>query len=144
MGKIDDLEIEHELSKMFPENINWRDLADRVCLDYLKDNWKHLIALGFTIRLSPNALSVQHNGSGFDAEVNLSDSDDFGERKELFKKMKSHMGSLIDKMFGPVIIPSQRVLEPYKYCSAVIEICQNLREKARRIQNHSQPSQFFH
>lgn len=134
MIKDEENEVKLEIMKLLPDRVEWDDLSEHLSLAHLYLNWHALSALGFELSLSPNALWVQHNGSGFCTAIQLSEQDDMGERRALYIKLRSRLGTFCDKIFGAIFLPSDKVMGPYKCLGAVIAVCQEIREMGRKME----------
>ncbi|MFU8856349.1 MAG: hypothetical protein ACNA8S_05010 [Deferrisomatales bacterium] len=94
--------------------------------------WRALRDQGFDIEVRRNSVRVRHAGQGFERVIQLSGEDDLGEKRELFRALRSAFGGLVERWLPHVVQPSPTVTWPYLNLKQVIEICQGVRALRRR------------
>jgi hypothetical protein len=119
------------LGPVLPEGQDPRDALDDDTAHRLRANWEQLEEMGFDLELRRDSLRVQHRTRRFETVIQLSHENDLGERRALYRELRSAFGRITDRLFSWVLQPSRSVVVPYEGLKEVISICQSLRKGLR-------------
>jgi hypothetical protein len=90
-------------------------------------HWESLEQQGFQTALRRDFVEIRHPQRGFEAVVQLSDADDLGERREVFRALRTAFGTLTERWLPWLVQSSPTVTRAYQDIREIVEICQALR-----------------
>jgi len=97
--------------------------------DRLVCHWHSLQERGFALTPHRDSLEIRHPQRAFEAVVQLTDSDDLGERRELFRTLRAAFGGWAERWFPGLVQSSPAVADAYQDIKEVVEVCQTLRRR---------------
>jgi hypothetical protein len=124
-------DIRARLTPVLPEGQLAQKALDDEAARRLHSHWERLAAMGFDLELRRDSLRVQHRNRRFETVIHLSHEKDLGERRALFRALKSAFGRVTDRLFSWAFQPSSAVAAPYESLREVISICQSVRRRFR-------------
>lgn len=93
----------------------------------LAARWTSLRERGFEITPRRDSLEIRHARRAFETVVHLSDPDDLGERRQVFRALRSAFGTWAERWLPWLVQPSPSIAGTYRDIKEIVEICQSLR-----------------
>ena len=120
------------LRPLLPPGVDPLDVVPAPVLQELRTQLTRLRDLGFRVEAGRSQVRIRNPAQGFVTVVHLSQADDLGERRDLFRRLRARFGTFWDRHLPWLFAASPRVAEPYQSLRVLIERCQEVRESSRR------------
>ncbi len=91
--------------------------------------YQKLEQLGFRLEPGRALLRIRNEGAGFAFVAHLSHPDDLGERRALFRALRSRFGTRRERWFPWLFAAGPQVSEPYEALRYLVERCQEARDR---------------
>ncbi len=119
------------LQPLLPDGVDPLDVLPPGAIEELRTHLTRLQSLGFRVDVGRSQVRIRNPGRGFVTVVHLSQADDLGERRALFRRLRARFGTPWDRYLPWLFAASRQVAEPYQSLKVLIERCQEVREKTR-------------
>ncbi len=93
---------------------------------------ERLERLGFRLESGRALLRIRNEEAGFAFVAHLSHPDDLGERRALFRALRTRFGTRRERWFPWLFAAGPRVSETYEALRYLIELCQEARNREPR------------
>ncbi len=107
------------------------DAVPAPVIEELRTHLTRLGDLGFRVEVGRSQVRIRNPARGFVTVVHLSQADDLGERRDLFRRLRARFGTFWDRYLPWLFATSRQVAEPYESLRVLIERCQEVREGSR-------------
>lgn len=121
--------LEELLRAFLPPGLAPERAAPPEPLERARLHFERLSAAGFELEPGRALLRVRNPGAGFVFTVHLSHRDDLGERRELFRALRTRFGTRAERWFPWAFAASPSVAEAYESLRYLVELCQDLRNR---------------
>ena len=122
----------HELLRAFLPDAPLDRVFSPEVLERTRAYYRRLEQLGFRLEPGRALLRIRNDEADFSFVAHLSHPDDLGERRALFRALRSRFGTRRERWFPWLFAAGPRVSETYEALRYLIERCQEARNREPR------------